>query len=72
MSDYCGGCRYHPRHRIGVDACPLTGGYWTFLSRNQARLAGNRRMAQPLAGLGRLKDLDAVVAEQHRRGDAPR
>jgi deoxyribodipyrimidine photolyase-related protein len=50
----------------------LTGGYWTFLSRNQARLAGNRRMAQPLAGMGRLKDLDAVMAEQHRRGDAPR
>jgi len=71
MSDYCGGCRYHPRHRVGVDACPFTGGYWAFLSRNQARLAGNRRMAQPLAGMRRLKDLDAVVAEQHQSGDAP-
>jgi deoxyribodipyrimidine photolyase-related protein len=71
MSDYCGGYRYHPRHRVGVDACPFTGGYWAFLSRNLARLAGNRRMAQPLAGMRRLNDLDAVVAEQHRRGDAP-
>jgi hypothetical protein len=28
-------------------------------------------MAQPLAGMRRLKDLDAVVAEQHQSGDAP-
>ena len=31
MSDYCGGCRYDPRKRVGDDACPFTAGYWAFL-----------------------------------------
>ena len=32
--------------------------------------AGNRRMIQPLAGLRRLTDLDAVVEQQRRLGQA--
>ena len=72
MSDYCGDCRYDPRKRLGEDACPFTAGYWTFLDRNRERLAGNRRMRQPLAGLGRLRDLPAVVDQEVGRGtDAP-
>ncbi|WP_249522991.1 cryptochrome/photolyase family protein [Modestobacter marinus] len=72
MSDYCGGCRYDPKKRIGEDACPFTAGYWAFLERNRERLADNRRMRQPLAGLGRLKDLDAVVEQERLRGtDSP-
>lgn len=69
MSDYCGQCGYHPGHRVGDDACPFTGGYWSFLARNSEKLAGNRRMSQPLAGLKRLKDLDDVVEQQHRLGN---
>ncbi|WP_369132584.1 cryptochrome/photolyase family protein [Modestobacter sp. I12A-02662] len=71
MSDYCGGCRYDPRKRLGEDACPYTAGYWAFLDRNRERLAGNRRMRQPLAGLGRLRDLDAVVEQEALRGTDP-
>jgi deoxyribodipyrimidine photolyase-related protein len=72
MSDYCSGCSYRPSQRVGEDACPFTGGYWWFLSRNSEQLAGNRRMAQPLAGLRRLKDLDEVVEQQRRlAGRAP-
>jgi deoxyribodipyrimidine photolyase-related protein len=72
MSDYCGGCRYDPRQRLGEDACPYTAGYWAFLDRNRERLAGNRRMRQPLAGLDRLKDLPLVVEQEQRRGtEAP-
>ena len=72
MSDYCGGCRYDPKKRLGEDACPFTAGYWAFLDRNRERLAGNQRMRQPLAGLGRLKGLEAVVDQEVRRGtDAP-
>lgn len=69
MSDYCGGCRYQPSKRVGEHACPFTGGYWWFLARNTEELGRNRRMAQPMAGLGRLKDLDEVVAQQRRLGD---
>ena len=70
MSDYCGGCRYDPRKRVGDDACPFTAGYWAFLDRNRERLAGNHRMRRPLAGLGRLRDLDAVVEQEALRGTA--
>lgn len=71
MSDYCGGCRYQPSQRVGEQACPFTGGYWWFLARNTEELGRNRRMAQPMAGLGRLKDLDEVVAQQRRLADSP-
>ncbi len=68
MSDYCGGCRYDPKKRVGADACPFTAGYWSFLERNRERLAGNQRMRQPLAGLGRLTDLELVVEQEQLRG----
>ncbi len=71
MSDYCGPCRYHPGRRVGADACPFTGGYWSFLARNANRLSGNRRMARALAGMQRLKDLDEVVAHQSELGNGP-
>ena len=68
MTDYCGGCRFDPRKRVGEDACPFTAGYWWFLDRNRERLEGNHRMRQAVAGLGRLKDLDALVAQEDQRG----
>ena len=71
MSDYCGGCRYDPKKRLGEDACPFTAGYWGFLDRNADRLAGNHRMSQPLAGLARLKDRAEVVAQERSRGSSP-
>jgi (6-4)DNA photolyase len=68
MSDYCRGCAFNPKHRSGDDACPYTAGYWAFLHRNRDRLAGNHRMAQPLAGLRRLDDIEEIAhAEADRR-----
>jgi (6-4)DNA photolyase len=67
MSDHRGSCEYDPRGRLDDRVCPFTAGYWTFLDRNDRRLAGNHRMAQPLRGLCGLDDLDAVV-EQERHG----
>lgn len=68
MSDYCRGCPYDPKVRVGDRACPFTAGYWTFLHRNRERLTGNHRMAQPLRGLDRLADLDALLGQEHQRG----
>jgi deoxyribodipyrimidine photolyase-related protein len=70
MSNYCGSCRFDPRKRVGEDACPFTAGYWAFLHANRERLAGNHRMAQPLSGLDRLTDLDALLAQEAARGSA--
>jgi deoxyribodipyrimidine photolyase-related protein len=60
MTEYCGGCRFNPAKRTGDDACPFTTLYWDFLDRHRDTLKGNHRMAQQLAGLNRLSDLDAV------------
>ncbi|MFG1922887.1 cryptochrome/photolyase family protein [Cryptosporangium sp. NPDC048952] len=68
MSDYCGGCRYDPKHRTGDDACPYTAGYWSFLARHEETLEGNHRMRQPLRGLHRLDDLHALVEQEKARG----
>jgi deoxyribodipyrimidine photolyase-related protein len=68
MSDYCGGCRYSPKVRAGENACPFTAGYWAFLQRHRDEFAGNHRMRQPLQGLNRLKDLDALLEQEQARG----
>jgi len=60
MSDSCKGCRFNPKKRIGDDACPFTSLYWDFLARNEQSFVGNHRMAQQLAGMRRLSDLDDV------------
>ncbi|HYJ75219.1 MAG TPA: cryptochrome/photolyase family protein, partial [Kineosporiaceae bacterium] len=70
MSDYCGGCAYDPKVRVGERACPFTAGYWAFLARVRPRLEGNPRMAQALRGLDRLADLDAVIDQERARGTA--
>jgi deoxyribodipyrimidine photolyase-related protein len=68
MSDYCGGCRYDPKVRVGDDACPYTAGYWAFLERHEQQLSGNHRMRRPVQGLHRLTDLDALVEQEKTRG----
>jgi deoxyribodipyrimidine photolyase-related protein len=68
MTDYCGGCRFNPRKRVGEDACPFTAGYWWFLDRHRDRLEGNPRMRRAVAGLDRLGDVDALVAQEEKRG----
>ena len=70
MSDYCGGCAYRPSVRVGEQACPYSAGYWWFLNRHRAEFTGNHRLAQPLRGLDRLSDLEALVAQEDHRGSA--
>ena len=71
MSDLCGPCAYRPQQRVGERACPYTAGYWAFLHRHRDRLARNPRMAQPVAGLDRLPDLDGLLAQERDRGSSP-
>ncbi|KXK58251.1 deoxyribodipyrimidine photolyase [Micromonospora rosaria] len=70
MSDYCGGCPYDPKRRLGDTACPFTAGYWSFLHRNRQRITGNARLARSMKQLDRLTDVDAVLAQEKQRGDA--
>ena len=58
MSNYCKGCKFDPKKRVGEDACPFTTLYWDFLIRHREEFAGNHRMAQQLAGINRLSDVE--------------
>ena len=57
MSDYCKGCAYDPKLRVGESACPFTTLYWDFLDRHKDTFAKNHRMSQQVFGLNRLSDL---------------
>jgi deoxyribodipyrimidine photolyase-related protein len=70
MSDYCGGCRFDPRVRVGPKACPFTASYWTFIDAHADDFRANHRMARAVGGLSRLKDLDALRLQEQARGTA--
>lgn len=44
MSDYCHGCHYRERKRVGEKACPLNFLYWNFVGSYQDLLKHNPRM----------------------------
>lgn len=44
MSDYCSGCAYDVKVKVGAGACPFNLLYWHFLDRHRERLEGNGRM----------------------------
>lgn len=68
MSDYCGGCRYDVKQRIGDDACPFNALYWDFLARNEGILRGNVRLAMPYRNLARMGANDrAEISRQAAR-----
>jgi deoxyribodipyrimidine photolyase-related protein len=56
MSNYCAGCRYDPKARIGKDACPFNYLYWNFLDRNRDKLNQQGRMGLVLAHLDKLDE----------------
>jgi len=45
MGDDCRSCAYDPKRSAGLDACPLTTLYWSFVDRHGALLARNPRTA---------------------------
>ena len=68
MSDYCGGCAYDVKDRLGERACPFNALYWDFLVRNAAKLSTNPRMAMPYRSLARMSPAD--VAAIGRKAEA--
>jgi deoxyribodipyrimidine photolyase-related protein len=72
MTDFCGGCVYRPDRRVGEQACPVTAGYWAFISRHEQAWARHPRMAQPVRGLARLSDREGLLEQEAARGpEAP-
>lgn len=44
MSNYCSGCHYNYKERLGPKACPFNALYWHFLLRHQSLLEKNPRI----------------------------
>ncbi|MEO0964013.1 MAG: cryptochrome/photolyase family protein [Planctomycetota bacterium] len=66
MSNYCKGCRYHPKRATGDDACPFTTLYWDFLDRHRDAFKGNRRMAFQVKNIDRKRETDEIDAIRKR------
>jgi deoxyribodipyrimidine photolyase-related protein len=56
MSDYCAGCRYDRKQRLGPKACPFNALYWDFFLRHRARLGGLARLALVYRNLDRMSE----------------
>jgi len=60
MSDYCKGCFFDRKKRVGDDACPFTTLYWDFMARHEERFGRNARVAQQVRAAFKLSDLEQV------------
>ncbi len=67
MSDYCSGCRYNPKDRLGNNACPFTILYWNFLSEHETHLRSKSRLGPAVLGLGRLDSAERAAIEPAAR-----
>ena len=70
MSNYCQGCRYDPKLRVGPTACPFNGLYWDFLDRHEQSLSRNPRMTLVIKQLQKLSPDERIsiraAAQAHR------
>ncbi|WP_066425224.1 cryptochrome/photolyase family protein [Anabaena sp. 4-3] len=58
MSDYCKGCVYNHKERVGKNACPFNFFYWNFLDQHRDKLQTQGRMSFIL------KNLDKMSTEE--------
>ncbi len=64
MSNYCKGCFYKPRKRVGERACPFNFLYWHFLHRNTDVLKDNKRMSMVFNLLKRKTESEIQLVER--------
>ena len=64
MSDYCKGCHYDKKQRLGERACPYNALYWDFFARNGDRLRGNPRLAVVYRQLHAMSDEQRAAIAQ--------
>eukprot|EP00825_Cyclidium_porcatum_P015128 TRINITY_DN1838_c0_g1_i6.p1 TRINITY_DN1838_c0_g1~~TRINITY_DN1838_c0_g1_i6.p1 ORF type:complete len:328 (-),score=35.48 TRINITY_DN1838_c0_g1_i6:232-1215(-) len=65
MSDYCKGCHYDKKARVGERACPFNALYWDFFARNGERLSANPRLGMVYRQLAKMSP-EALIAAQGR------
>jgi deoxyribodipyrimidine photolyase-related protein len=65
MSNFCNGCSFDPKIKLGAGACPFNYLYWAFLIRNAKILSPNPRMAMPYKTLAKMTPAhkEAIIAQ---------
>lgn len=72
MSNFCKGCRFDYKKRVGEDACPFTTLYWEFMDRHYSQLKDNPRMKFPIKNLEKMRKKPEEMAEIRNRAEALR
>ncbi len=54
MSDYCSGCHYKVKERVGETACPFNSLYWHFMHRHRDRFGNNPRIGMVYRNLDKM------------------
>ncbi len=62
MSDYCNGCAYDRKKRVGDNACPYTTLYWDFMMRHDEQFVRNPRVSRQVHAARKLSDVSQVQA----------
>ena len=57
MSDYCSGCHYDVKQKIGAKSCPMNSLYWHFMHRHRERFSNNPRIGMVYRKLYLIKRL---------------
>ena len=65
MSDYCKGCAYDKKQRLGEAACPFNALYWDFFDRHAERFERNPRIGMAYRQLEKMPqaERDAIRAQ---------
>lgn len=54
MSNYCKGCHYNPKERLGEQACPFNALYWDFFDRHATHFEKNPRIGMAYRQLAKM------------------
>jgi len=68
MSNYCKGCAFDKKQRLGKQACPFNALYWDFYLRHQALLARNPRIGMAYRQLAAMSqaERDAIQTQAQK------
>lgn len=67
MSDYCSGCHYNVKEKVGETACPFNSLYWHFMHRHKDKFGNNPRISMVYRNLEKMDD--AQKTETLQRAD---
>lgn len=67
MSNYCSGCAYSYKDRIGDDACPFNSLYWNFLISQRKKLENNPRIGMGYRLIDAMSDKEIAEIEKQAK-----